>query len=66
MHRYLVDAYLDEANLNVIDAIVLLGMMIAQCLLPEEFPSFTSPQDPAPAEFLEYLQVLTYPKAAVD
>jgi hypothetical protein len=66
MHRYLVDAYLDEANLNVIDAIVLLGMMIAQRLLPEEFPSFTSPQDPAPAEFLEYLQVLTSPKATVD
>jgi hypothetical protein len=60
MHRCLVDAYLDEASLNVVDAIILLGMTIGQRLLPEDLPSFTSPQDPAPSEFLEYLQVLSY------
>jgi hypothetical protein len=64
MHRYLVDVYLDEASLNVVDAIILLGMMIQQRLLPEDIPSFSSPQDPAPSEFLEYLQVLTCPSCS--
>lgn len=64
MHRYLVDAYLDEATWNVVDAIVLLGMMIVQRLLPVDLPSFTSPQDPAPSEFLEYLQVSSLYKTA--
>jgi hypothetical protein len=57
MHRRLVDSYLDEATFNVIDAIVLLGMIIEKRLTTNDLPSFASPQDPAPSEFLEYLQV---------
>ena len=58
-HQRLVDSYLDEANFNVIDAIVLLGMIIEKRLTPPDLPSFTNPQDPAPSKFLEYLQVST-------
>ena len=57
MHRRLVDSYLDEATFNVIDAIVLLGMIIEKRLTTNDLPSFSSPQGPAPSEFLEYLQV---------
>ena len=57
MHRRLVDSYLDEATFNVIDAIVLLGMIIEKRLTTKDLPSFANPQGPAPSEFLEYLQV---------
>ena len=61
MHRYLVNAYLDEATFNVIDAIILLGLMIAHRLLPEDLPPFISLQDPVSSGILEYLQVLLLP-----
>jgi hypothetical protein len=57
VHRRLVDAYLDEANFNVIDAIILFGMIVEKDLKPKDFPTFTNPQDPDSSEFLEYIQV---------
>lgn len=61
MHKRLVDAYIDEANLNVIDAIILLGLIMQNHIATNDIPPFTNPQDPASSEFLEYLQVLLTP-----
>jgi len=57
LHQRLVADYLRGANLAVIDAIVLLGMLIESNLERRDLPTFTGPIDPAPKQFLEYLQV---------
>jgi hypothetical protein len=60
MHKSLVYKYLDEPPLNVVDAIILIGILVTQKLTAQDLPSFTTPQDPAPSQFLEYLQVPTF------
>jgi hypothetical protein len=57
MHRRLVDEYLDDAPLSVVDAIVWLGIRIEKDLTKEDFPPFTDPETPEAAGFLEYIQV---------
>jgi hypothetical protein len=61
LHKRLVDAYLDEANFNMIDAIILLGLIMEKDLSPTDIPPFNLPLDPASEEFLEYLQVHPIP-----
>jgi hypothetical protein len=57
MHMRLVDEYLDDAPLSVVDAIVLLGIKVEEDLTKEDIPPFTDPESPEAAGFLEYLQV---------
>lgn len=57
LHIHLVDSYLDEANFNIIDSIVLLGMIIEKDLDTTDIPAFSMPQTDTSSEFLEYLQV---------
>ena len=62
LHQRLVADYLHGANLAVVDAIVLLGMLIESNLERRDLPTFTGPTDPAPKQFLEYIQVsLSHP-----
>ena len=57
MHRSLVNAYFDEPTLNMIDAVVLIGMLVSKRLTNKDFPEFAVPNDLTAAEFLEYIQV---------
>jgi hypothetical protein len=57
MHMRLVDEYLDDAPLSVVDAIVLVGIRVEKDLTKENTPPFKDPESPEAASFLEYLQV---------
>jgi hypothetical protein len=65
LHQRLVAEYLDGANLAIIDALVLLGMLIEQRLESEDFPAFTKPTDAQPVKFLEYVQVSLRPRSPI-
>lgn len=57
LHQTLVATFLDGANLALIDAIILLGLLILPNLKPTDIPPFTAPTDPDPTAFLQYIQV---------
>ena len=60
LHTRLVDEFLGGATLNVIDGIVLLGIIIEHRLSSADMPSFAVPHDSASTEFFEYLQALQF------
>jgi hypothetical protein len=57
-HQTLVATVIDGANLALIDAITLLGLLILPSLKSKDIPPFTGPTDPDPIAFLQYIQVL--------
>lgn len=57
VHQQIVDTFLDDARLNAVDAILLLGMIVEETISKDDLPSFEPPDDLKPTEFLEYLQV---------
>lgn len=56
-YQRVVDEHLEDASLNVVDAIVLLGMIIEKQLTTADMPPFDVPHQPDSIEFLECLHV---------
>jgi Uncharacterised protein family, YAP/Alf4/glomulin len=61
LHQNVVATSLDGANLALIDAIILLGLLLLPNLKPTDIPPFTAPTDPDPTAFLQYIQVSPTP-----
>jgi hypothetical protein len=58
MHQRMVNEFIDDASLNTLDAIVFVGLLVAERLSAEDFPPFHL-QNPACVSVLRYAQVLS-------